>query len=210
MSERIKQKIGEENYKKLKELLGSNIDLKDIDIIPNNYVTKNRFDDVNTENNSNKQKITSFENKDKNIKKLLEGTNSDNIENLVNSYKNLETGHKDEIKNIQKNNDNEKNNLKKTYAIKDYLRDNGVTKSDNVNLLFNSIKLDDVKLDGDKLIGMTDVVDNMKKTYGSLFTKTKLDGKPPKDTDSGGNDDKDSGNGGNNDIFDTLLSGYEL
>lgn len=212
MSKRIKAKIGDEKYKKLKELLGDEIRLDDIDIIPNNYVTKNRFDEVNTENNSNKQKLISFENKDKGIKKLLEDTNSENVENLVNSYKNLETTHKDEIKNIQSSNDNEITNLKKSYMVKDFLRDNGVTKTKNVDLLFKSINLENIKLENDKLIGISDVLKTMKEDYGELFTKTKLDGKPPKDTLSGndGNDGNDDPTGGSGDIFDQLVQGYEL
>lgn len=209
MSERIKKKIGEENYNKIKELLGSEIDIKDIDIIPNNFIPKNRFDEINTENNSNKQKIQSFESKDKDIKKLLEGTNSENIGDLVNSYKNLETNHKDQIKTIQTSNDSELTNLKKSYAVKDYLRDNGVNKSKNVDLLFKAINLDDIKFDGDKLIGITDVVDGMKKDYGELFSKTQLDGKPPKDTNTNPNDDGQSDDT-KGDIFDQLLAGYDL
>jgi hypothetical protein len=210
MSKRIKAKIGEEKYNKLKELLGDDIRLDDIDIIPNNYVTKNRFDEVNTENNSNKQKLTSFENKDKSIKKLLEDTNSENVENLVNSYKSLETTHKDEIKNIQSSNDNEITNLKKSYMVKDFLRDNGVTKSKNVDLLFKSINLENIKLENDKLIGASDILKSMKEDYSELFTKTKLDGKPPKDTNNLGGDDSDNPDAGSGDIFDQLVQGYEL
>jgi hypothetical protein len=210
MSKRIKAKIGEEKYKKLKELLDADIRLDDIDIIPNNYVTKNRFDEVNTENNSNKQKLISFENKDKSIKKLLEDTNSENVENLVNSYKNLETTHKDEIKNIQSSNDNEITNLKKSYMVKDFLRDNGVTKSKNVDLLFKSINLENIKLENDKLIGASDILKSMKEDYSELFTKTKLDSKPPKDTNNLGGDDSDNSDAGSGDIFDQLVQGYEL
>jgi len=210
MSKRIKAKLGDEKYNKLKELLGDDIRLDDIDIIPNNYVTKNRFDEVNTENNSNKQKLTSFENKDKSIKKLLEDTNSENVENLVNSYKSLETTHKDEIKNIQSSNDNEITNLKKSYMVKDFLRDNGVTKSKNVDLLFKSINLENIKLENDKLIGASDILKSMKEDYSELFTKTKLDSKPPKDTNNLGGDDSDNSDAGSGDIFDQLVQGYEL
>ena len=78
--------------------------------------------------------------------------------------------------------------------------------------LNQSINLENIKLENDKLIGISDVLKTMKEDYGELFTKTKLDGKPPKDTLSGndGNDGNDDPTGGSGDIFDQLVQGYEL
>lgn len=209
MSKRIKDKIGEEKYNQMKELLeDSGFDIKDIDHIPNNFVPKNRFDEVNTNLNSYKQEVEANKQHKVQISKLLEGTNSENVGELVNAFKGLDSNHKKAIKDIETTTTNEITNLKKSYKVKDHLRDNGVTKSKNVDLLFKSIDLDTINLDdNDNLVGITDVIKNLKTDYKELFSETKLNGKPPKDTDSGdgepnGNDSKD--------IFDTLMEGTFL
>jgi len=209
MSKRIKDKIGEEKYNKMKELLeGSGFDIKDIDHIPNNFVPKNRFDEINTNLNSYKQEVEANKEHKKQISKLLEGTNAENVGELVNTFKSLDANHKKAIKDIETSTNNEVNNLKKSYKVKDHLRDNGVTKSKNVDLLYKSIDLNTINLDDNgNLVGITDVIKNLKTDYKELFSETKLNGKPPKDTDnSGGKPDGDD----SKDIFDTLMEGNHL
>lgn len=210
MSKRIKDKIGEEKYNQMKELLkDSGFDIKDIDHIPNNFVPKTRFDEINTKYTSAKQEVEANKDHKKQISKLLEGTNAENVGELVNTFKSLDANHKKAIKDIETATNNEVTNLKKSYGVKEALRDNGVIKSKNIDLLFKSIDLNTINLDDNgNLVGITDVIKNLKTDYKELFSETKLNGKPPKDTDNSGGGKPDGDD--SKDIFDTLMEGNHL
>lgn len=201
MSERLKKLIGDELYGKVEEAAKSqNVKVKDIDIIPNNFVTVTRFNDVNGELKTSKEKITSYENQNKDVEKLLKGVNSENVGDLIGKFTSMSETHKTELEKKDK----EIANISKASKVKEYLTKEGAK---HTNLLMKSINLEDIKIDGDKLLGISDVVKTLKTDYKDMFIVKTDDGKPPKDTSGkGGNDDKD-GTGGDGDIFDKLIKG---
>jgi hypothetical protein len=89
--------------------------------------------------------------------------------------------------------------------IKEYLTNQGAKHTD---LLMKSINLDDIKIDGNQLIGISDITKSLKESYKELFIeKTTNTNKPPKNTDNNNNNNNDDS--GNN-IFSSLLSGGSL
>lgn len=203
MSDRIRKIVGDEVYKTLTTTLKEkNIDIKDVDVVKDNFVPKTRFDEVNLKNKNYETEISTLKDQSKTTKELLKNTNVDNVGDLVKSYTKLETTHKSELENIKTNSQSELTKLQKSYLVKDALRENGVTKSKNVDLLYKSIDLENIKLDDkNNLIGMTDVVKSLKTDYKELFTEKITNGTPPKNTNtppntnggSGGNDKTDTG-----------------
>jgi hypothetical protein len=203
MSERIKKIIGADLYAKVEEAAKvAGIKVKDIDLIPNNFVTVTRFNEVNSELKTSKEKITSYENQNSEVEKLLKGVNSENVGDLIGKFTTMKDTHKTELDAKDK----EIANISKSSKVKDYLNKEGAKHTD---LLMKSINLDDIKIDGDKLLGISDVVKTLKTDYKDLFVVQKDDGKPPKDTGAGAGGA--GGEGGKDksedDIFSQLIKG---
>jgi len=204
MSERLKKLIGEELYGKIEEVAkANNVKIKDIDIIPNNYITLSRFNEVNEELKSSKQKIVTYDTQNKEVEKLLKNVNSENIGELVGKFDTMKTNYTLELEKKDK----EIIDIKKSTLTREFLADQGAS-AKHINLLMKTINLDDIKLDNNNtLIGASDVVKNLKTEYSDLFVTKKNDGKPPKDTNNN-NNNGGSGESGGGDIFDQLLSGH--
>jgi hypothetical protein len=182
MSERLKNLIGDELYSKIEEKIKDNKDvkLKDIDIISGNFVTKTRFDEINSENKTLKEKSTTYEKQLKETKKLLEGS-----EEFKTKYEELNTKYQDEISSKDK----EILNIKKNTKIKDFLKENGAKYPE---LLMKDINIDSISYENDKLNGVTDVLKDLKGKYSDQFITKKDNSTPPKNNsnkdDDGGSD----------------------
>jgi hypothetical protein len=202
MSERLKKLIGDDLYSEIeKKAKEGNVKIKDIDIIPNNYVPINRFNEVNNDNKIKDDKIQSYETQQKDLEKMLKGVNAENLNDLMNNFNKMTENHKVELEKK----DLEITNYKKSTMIKEYLTNQGAKHTD---LLMKSINLDDIKIDGNQLIGISDITKSLKESYKELFIeKTTNTNKPPKNTDNNNNNNNDDS--GNN-IFSSLLSGGSL
>lgn len=203
MSERLKKELGnDELYNKIVEgLKAKGYKAKDIDIIKDNYVTKSRFDEINSENKNNKEKIGIYEKERKDTKELLKEN-----EDLKGKYDSLNSTHTKEIELRDKAN----SNLKKEGLIREQLILSGAKRP---NLLLKEFDLEKIQIDGEKLIGYSDAEKSLKKSYPELFIEKQNSSKPPKDTNKGGNDDGETGGTGDNDtsnIFSRLLEGQQF
>jgi hypothetical protein len=199
MSERLKKLVGDELYGKIEEAAkAQNVKVKDIDVVANNFVPKNRFDEINEELKSTKGKIESYNTQLTNIETVLKGVNVENVGDLIGKYNTVKETHAQELSKK----DLEINNIKKTSMVKEFLTKEGAKHTD---LLIKSINFEDIKIDGDKLIGASDVVKNLKTEYKDLFVEKVASGTPPKNTDKDGT--AGTGGTGEKDIFDQLLSG---
>lgn len=205
MSERLKKILGTELYTKVEEAAkAQNVKVKDIDIIPNNFVTKSRFDEVNGELKTQKEKVGTYETQKKDIEKLLKGANTENVGDLINNYNSMKDTHKTALEKKDK----EIADIKKSSMVKEYLLGQGAK---HTKLLMGSIDLDKIQVDGEKLVGASDIVKDLKTEYKELFIEKQTDGKPPKNTDSNNNDGGSNNNpGSGDDIFSSLLSGGQL
>jgi hypothetical protein len=203
MSERLKKLVGDELYGKIEEAAkAQNIKVKDIDIIANNFVTKSRFDEINDELKTTRGKVVTYENTNTDIQKLLKGANAENVQDLLTKYDSLNTSHINELAGKDK----EIANIKKTSMIKEHLLNQGAK---HTKLLMSSIDLDKIQVDGDKLIGVNDIVKDLKTEYKELFIEKETNGKPPKNTNTNtGGSDGGSDSTGN--IFTSLLNGSQL
>lgn len=152
MSDRIKNKIGEELYNQLLTHLKPNeFDLLD------GFIPKSRFNEVNSEVKTLREQVELSKKSVEETKKMLEASEEfkTKYSELENKY-NIDMALKDkDISNIQK-----------ITKIKDVLKDSGVKHTD---LLMHKIDIDSLKLDGDNLVGITDVVAKLKTDYSDLF-----------------------------------------
>lgn len=195
MSDRLKKLFGDDFYSEMeKKAKEGNVKIKDIDIIPNNYVPINRFNEVN-----NECKI--YETQKKEVENLLKSVNAENLNDVVNNFNKMIENHKLELEKK----DLEIINNTKSTMIKEYLTNQGAKHTD---LLMKSINLDDIKIDGNQLIGISDITKSLKESYKELFIeKTTNTNKPPKNTD---NNNNNNNNDSGNDIFSSLLNGGSL
>lgn len=204
MSERLKKLIGAELYSKVEEAAkAQNVKVKDIDVIPNNFVTVSRFNEINSELKTSKEKITTYDNQNKDVEKLLKGVNSENVNDLITKFTSLKETHQTELDKRDK----EISNITKAGKVKDYLTKEGAK---HPKLLMKEIDLDNIKVDGDKLLGISDIVKSLKTDYKDMFIVKTDEGKPPKDTNNKGGTGEKGGTSGESDIFDQLIKGHSF
>lgn len=150
---------------KLKELL-KNDDLyeqiikkgiKESDLT-NGWIPKDRFNEVNKELKLTKEKITGYEEQGKQLQTLLK----DN-EELKTKYGELETNLKDTLKNK----DIEISNIFKSTKVENALIKEGCKHPD---LLMSKIDLTKLSMENDNIIGLTDVLTNLKTNYSVMFS----------------------------------------
>jgi Phage minor structural protein GP20 len=156
MSERLKQKIGEELYNKLIEtgLKANEIDLLD------GWIPKSRLNEEISKRKTLEEKIVTYESKGVEIDKLLK----DN-EELKNQYSTLNEKYKSDLEMK----DTEIVNISKRTKIEKALFESGAMHAD---LLMSKINLDDLKIDGENIIGLTDKIAGLKTNYKELFKET--------------------------------------
>lgn len=166
----LKESLGEEKYNKVVELLG------DVKILHNNgnYIPKQKFDDINTENKMLKEKVTSFEKNSLEVEKIV-GTNKE----LQEQYKQLQEKHLQEIQLK----DAELKNIVKTSAIKEMLLSE---KAIHPELLMSQIDLDKVEVVEGKinfdLSELKTKFSNMFPTQETVPTKPNMSGSVPQST----------------------------
>jgi|WetSurMetagenome_2_1015567.scaffolds.fasta_scaffold15874_2 hypothetical protein len=190
MSDRVKEIIGEELYNQVTEKFKvKGIKTSEFDIITGNFIPKSRFDEVNSELKSNKEKVTSYEKQINDTKKLL-----DDNDEYKTKYSELDKKYKTDLELKDK----EILNITKVTKVKEALSQNGGGKF--VNLLMKEVNLDDITVDGNNLKGFSDVLKNLKTEYKDLFIEKNDSGKPPKPSGEGNNNNQ-GGQGGDDSKF---------
>jgi len=157
MSE-LEKMLGEELYSQVMAKVGD----KKIDLL-DNYIPKSRFNEVNDKVKALIEKVTSYESQVEETTKLLKGNEEykEKYSTLMESFKKeLETKDK-EIANIFKKN-----------AVKEALTSEG---GKHVELLMKDIDFEKLTIDGEnKVVGLTEIVTNIKTSYSDLFIKTEV------------------------------------
>ena len=189
MNKRLKDYLGEEIYN---ILVDKGVKVKEIDVIPNNYVPKNRFDDVNEESKTMKDKISNYEKQINDTKDMLKGHDE-----LKKNYDNLNTKYNDDRVNYDK----EISNLKKVTKAREVLLGEGAVNGKSLDMLVKSVDFEKISMENDKLIGFSDVVKDLKKDCKHMFVEKQDSGKPPKDTSNNDTGDNNSDLG----IFQNLV-----
>jgi hypothetical protein len=160
----IQEILGEELYNQVKAKLGD----KKIIVNDGNYIPKQKFDDINTENKMLKEKVTSFEKNSIEVEKIV-GSNKE----LQEQFKQLQEKHKQDL-DLR---DNEINNIVKKSAIKEMLMNE---KAVHPDLLMSQIDLNNVNIvDGKVDFNLGD----LKTKYSNMFPTQTIE--PTKINDTG-------------------------
>lgn len=154
MSDKLKEVLGEELYSQVTEKIGD----KKVDFL-DNYIPKSRFDELNEKKKVNEEKVQSYEKQLNEVKKSM----SDN-EEFKTKYAQLESKFNDEIKNK----DSELANVKKRFLVKEALVAAG---GKHPNLLIKEIDFNKLNIENDKIVGINDIVDELKTNYTDLFVE---------------------------------------
>jgi len=207
MSERIKQLIGDENYKKITELLGDKIKVEDIDIIPDNYVTLSKFNKTNGEKKNIQSQYEAEKKHNEKVKSIVKKANKENIDEVLADYENELTTNKTNNKKLKA----DLVNMKKENYVQGYFRENKVEEK-NIKLLIKSIDFDKITVgDDEEVIGVKEQVDGFKKDYPNMFPTTNKNSANTnnQNTNNSGSNNDGSGTGGEGeDIYDKLLEDY--
>jgi len=144
--------LGEELYNNVLEKVGD----KKIGFL-DGYVPLSRFNEVNEKLKTSKEQITSFEKQVEETKKLLEKSEEykGKYEELEANYNNSKTEYEANIQNITKKS-----------AIEKKLLEEGAK---HTKLIMSDINMDNIKIDGENLIGLDDEIKKAKETYNDLF-----------------------------------------
>ena len=153
MSDRIKTKIGEELYN---QIIQKGIKSNEFDLV-DGWIPKQRFDEKNKEVKLLNEKIEQYTAKGVELDKLLK----DNTD-LKSQYETLNTKYLEEISCKDK----EILNITKSSKVESKLKDAGAKFSD---LLMTKIDLEKLTLDNGNLIGLDEVVTDLKSKYSDLF-----------------------------------------
>lgn len=183
MSDRLKEKLGEELYGKILE---KGIKASEIDLVNSDWVSYNRFKEVNDKYKTEQEKVKSYEQKHVDTEKLL----SEN-KDLKTKYDDLSTKHKSEL---------EAKDIEILNTTKKYKATEALTKAGAKDIDYMLYKMDMSKLslDNDNLIGITDMINGLKKDYKDHFVEKKR----KSNANSGGSNNEDETN---NDISEEDL-----
>lgn len=168
MSDRLKEKIGEELYNQIiaKGLKSSEFDLVD------GWIPKDRFNEVSKELKITKEKVTTLEGQSAKFGELVK----DN-EDLKTKYGKLEETHKLELSNK----DIEIGNIYKSTKFENALIKEGCK---HPELLMNRVDLSKLTMENDNIIGLTDILKGLKTDYSDMFvTQQTNTTQPPKPSD---------------------------
>ena len=184
MSERLKEKLGDELYK---QIIDKGIKANEIDLL-DGYITRQRFNEVNDKLKATNEKVTSLEQEKTEKDKLLK--ESEIFKNENEQFKTKLTDLETKYANDLKFKDTQIENVQKKSLVKEHLLTNG---AQYIDLLIDKVNFDTVKVENDKLTGFDDQFKSMKENYKGLFVETvnKQDNPP-----SGGNSG-DAGTGDN-------------
>lgn len=155
MSDALKGLLGDDLYNQVIEKSG--LKPNEFDILKN-YVPRTRLNEVNEIKKQLEGKVTDFESQLKETKKLV----SEN-EDFKNKYSNLENKFNETLSMKDK----EILNINKRAKLENKLISEGAK---HVNLLLKEVNLENIKIDGDSLIGADDTIKSLKENYQDLFS----------------------------------------
>lgn len=157
----IKEIIGEEAYNALSEEKRKELVKKDFEDVSNGaFVSKKRFDDINKEAKTYKGQV---EERDKQIKDLNE------------EYKDVD-GLKDKLSTLEKTNKTQKETYEK--QLNDIAFNNALEKGlstfnvKDKTLIMALLNKENIKVDGDNIIGLKEQIEPLQKSHEYLFEKT--------------------------------------
>jgi len=172
---KLKNIIGEELFKQLSADQQKEYEGKDYEDVSNGaYITKKRFDDVNTEAKSYKKQV---------------GERDQQIIDLKEEYKDVD-GLKDKLSTLETANQTQKETYEK--QLNDIAFSNALEKglsSFNVKdktLIMALLKKENLKVDGDNIIGLKEQIEPLQKSHEYLFEKA-INGTGSFDTSGGTN-----------------------
>lgn len=158
----LKKLLGEDLYNKVVEALkGKGKDGKDIELLQNdgNYIPKAKFDEKLEEVKTLKGQL---DDRDKQLKDLADKVKGN--EDLTKQIADLQEANKNAVKDYEEK-------LKQQafdFAVESAI--NGVKGKDvNPRAIKALLKMDNLKMDGEKLIGFDDQISDLKKTDAYLF-----------------------------------------
>jgi hypothetical protein len=191
MSDRLKEKLGEELYK---QILDKGIKPNEIDLLEG-FIPRQRFNEVNDKLKVTNEKVTACETQITEYDKLIKDSETFKTENE--QFKTQLADLKTNFANELQGKDKQIENVQKKSLVREHLLTNG---AQYIDLLIDKVNFDSIKVENEKLTGFDDQFNSMKETYKNLFVETvnKQDDKKPQ----GGNN---SGNDGGNDDYNPFI-----
>lgn len=156
MSTRLKEKIGDELYN---QILNKGLKENEFDFI-DGFVPRARMNEINDKYKATEAKIQSYESQLAETKDLLKDS-----QDFKDKYSQLEEKYSNDIKLKDK----EIANTTKRFLVEQALTKEGAKHS---SLLMKEIDLDKLTVENDSVLGMTDVMKNLKESYSDLFIET--------------------------------------
>lgn len=177
MSEKVKNKIGEELYNKVLE---KGLKPEDFDLVNDgSWIPKPRFNEVNNKLKATEDKVTTYENQIKDYDKLV----SQNKE-LKGNYDSLKEQHTNDLAAKDK----EISNVSKRFMVEQKLRESGAK---HTSLLMKDIDLEKITVENENLLGMDPILEGLKTNYGDMFvTKQTNNNTSQSNNNLGGNDNQ--------------------
>lgn len=177
MSDKIKEKIGEELYNKV---LDAGLKATEFDLI-DGYVPRSRLNEVNDKLKVSNEANKTYEQKLKDTEKML----SDNKE-----FKTKYTSLSEKYEKDLAGKDEENLKITKKYRVENALLKEGAK---HINMLSKEIDFSKISVEGDNTLGLNDSIKELKKSYPDFFTTKTVN------TNTGiKNKDKNEGGGNEN------------
>ena len=160
MSERIKQKLGDELYNQIieKGLKPNEFDLLD------GHIPRTRFNEINDKFKASNEKIATYEQQLLETKKLL-----DESAEYRTKYSTLEQKYSSDLASKDK----ELQDISKRFLVEQHLTKEGAK---HTKLLMKEIDLDKLTIEGENVLGLTDTIKELKTNYSDLFISKSLSG----------------------------------
>lgn len=177
MSEKIKNKIGEELYN---QVLAKGLKPEDFDLVNDgSWISKPKFNEVNNKLKATEDKITTYESQIKDYDKLV-STNKE----LKGNYDDLKEQHTNDLAAKDK----EILNVSKRFMVESKLRESGAK---HTSLLMKDIDLETITVENDNLLGFDSVIEGLKTNYGDMFvTKQTTNNTSQSNNNLGGTDNE--------------------
>jgi len=177
VSEKIKNKIGEELYN---QVLAKGLKPEDFDLVNDgSWISKPKFNEVNNKLKATEDKITTYESQIKDYDKLV-STNKE----LKGNYDDLKEQHTNDLAAKDK----EILNVSKRFMVESKLRESGAK---HTSLLMKDIDLETITVENDNLLGFDSVIEGLKTNYGDMFvTKQTTNNTSQSNNNLGGTDNE--------------------
>lgn len=194
LSERLKAKLGEELYKQvLEKVKAEEVDLTE------GLVEKSKVKEVETKLEEANNNLSNLQSKFDRTEKQLKDTEDILSENkgLKEKYDSMDKKYKEDLEIQNTKYQKEISDAKKKYLIENLLTKEGAK---HTKLLMNTIDFDKISIEGENLLGFSDILNNMKTgEYKDLFIQQRNE---PGNTSNQSNT--------NNQSNDTLLGNSNL